>query len=220
MKAKKTKNDIPLNRRIDKVALYWKEQDPTLFSMYKRPQATELDQYEKAEIISYLPDLKSKKILDLGSGIGRFTRHFASQADHLTSTDFMPQFVEKNRQNHADLTNITYLCSDAMSLDFQESSFDFIFLNWLLMYLEDPSMKLLMQRIHQWLTPQGELFFRETCAIKRRKNTQNGYYAHYRTLAEYDALVRPFTLIKEGHVQAYVNAFADPLQCYWHCRKA
>ncbi len=39
------------------------------------------------------------------------------------------------------------------------------------------------------------------------------------TLAEYDPLVKEFILVKEGHIQAYVHAFADPLQCYWHCKK-
>jgi phosphoethanolamine N-methyltransferase len=187
--------------------------------MYKRPNAGYLDGHEKTEIISYLPDLKEKKVLDLGSGIGRFTHHFASYADHLTSTDMMPHFLEKNQQDHANFNNVSYICSNAMKLQFEESSFDFVFLHWLLMYLEDTQMKLLIQRIHRWLKPQGELFFRESCAVARIKNTKDGYYAHYRTLAEYDELIKEFTLLKEGHIQAYVYAFADPLQCYWHCKK-
>jgi phosphoethanolamine N-methyltransferase len=176
--------------------------------------------HEKAEIISYLPGLQGKRVLDLGAGIGRFTRHFASQAEHLTSADMMPQFVEKNRKDHSDFTNIDYICSDAMQLQLPASSFDFIFIHWLLMYLEDEQMKLLVQSIHRWLKPQGELFFRESCAVVRTESSAKGYYAHYRSLAEYDALVKKrFTLLKEGHVKAYVYAFADPMQCYWHCRK-
>jgi phosphoethanolamine N-methyltransferase len=187
--------------------------------MYKRANAPYLDIHEKSEIISYLPDLKQKKVLDLGSGIGRFTRHFALQADHLTSTDLMAHFVEKNQQDHADLSIVTYICSDVMKLEFEVSSFDFVFLHWLLMYLEDDQIKILFDRIQRWLKPSGELFFRESCRVKRIKNTKDGYYAHYRTLAEYDELVEDFTLLKEGHIQAYVHAFADPLQCYWHCKK-
>ena len=131
----------------------------------------------------------------------------------------MPHFLEKNQQDHADFSNVAYICSDVMSLEFEESSFDFVFLHWLLMYLEDDQMKLLFDRIHRWLKLQGELFFRESCRVKRVLNTDDGYYAHYRTLAEYDNLVKKFTLVKEGHIQAYVHAFADPLQCYWHCKK-
>jgi phosphoethanolamine N-methyltransferase len=162
--------------------------------MYKRASAPYLDIHEKSEIISYLPDLKGKKVLDLGAGIGRFTRHFASHAHHVISTDLMPHFIEKNQQNHADFSNVKYICSDVMNLEFEEASFDFVFLHWLLMYLEDHQMKLLIERIHRWLKPQGELFFRESCAVKRIKNTTDGYYANYRTLAEYDELVKKFTL--------------------------
>jgi len=207
-------------RRIEKVSLYWKQQDPTVESMYKKSHANYLNEHEKIELLGYLPDLKGKKILDLGAGIGRFTRYFSSSADHLTTVDMAPQLVEKNRQDHADCSNVTFLCSDAMSLQIEDNSIDFIFLNWLLMYLEDQEVEVLIKRIHGWLTPQGELFFRESCDVTRSKNTKNGYYAHYRTLSYYDQLVNEkFTLLKEGHIQAYVHCFADPLQCYWHCRK-
>ena len=205
--------------RNDQVLSYWKQQDATVHAMYKRSNARHLDSHEKRELISYLPNLQRKKVLDLGSGIGRFTRHFALSADHLTSAEMMMHFVEKNKHDHADLTNVDYICSDAMQLDFAESSFDFIFIHWLFMYLEDDQMRLLIQRIHRWLKPQGELFFRESCAVTRITNTQNGYFAHYRTLAEYDESIKKFTLLKEGHIKAYVHEFADPLQCYWHCRK-
>jgi phosphoethanolamine N-methyltransferase len=206
--------------RIEKVSLYWKQQDPTLQSMYKKPNAQYLDEHEKPELLSYFPDLKGKMILDLGAGIGRFTRYFSSLADHLTTVDMAPHLVEKNRQDHADCSNVTFLCSDAMSLQIEDQSFDFIFINWLLMYLEDKEVEDLMERIDRWLKPAGALFFRESCDVSRSKNTKNGYYAHYRTLSYYDQLVnKRFILVKEGHIRAYVNCFADPLQCYWHCRK-
>jgi len=41
----------------------------------------------------------------------------------------MPHFVEKNQKDHADFSNVTYLCSDVMKLDFEKSSFDFVFLH-------------------------------------------------------------------------------------------
>lgn len=207
-------------RRIEKVSLYWKQQDPTVQSMYKKPNAQYLDEHEKTELLSYFPNLKGKKILDLGAGIGRFTRYFSSLADHLITVDMAPQLVEKNRQDHADCSNVTFLCCDVMSFEMEDNSFDFIFLNWLLMYLEDDEVEVLMKRIARWLKPAGELFLRESCDVTRSKNTKNGYYAHYRTLSYYDKLVKgKFTLVKEGHIRTYVNCFADPLQCYWHCRK-
>jgi Methyltransferase domain. len=102
----------------------------------------------------------------------------------------------------------------------EENSLDFVFLNWLLMFLEDDETEILMNRIYKWLKPGGELFFRESCAIIRSKGETGGYYAHYRPLSFYDSLVaKKFTLIKEGHINTYLLNFADPLQCYWHSKK-
>jgi phosphoethanolamine N-methyltransferase len=206
--------------RNDQVLSYWKEQDATVESMYKKPDAVYLDEPEKAELLSYFPDLKGKTILDLGAGIGRFTRHFSSLGKHLTTVDLAPQFIERNRNDHADCKNVTFICTSAMSLQMEDNSLDFAFLNWLLMYLEDDEVEVLLSRIHRWLKPHGELFFRESCDVSRSKNTRNGYFAHYRSLWEYDDFVKEkFTLLKEGHMKTYVDYFADPLQCYWHCQK-
>ncbi len=200
---------------------FWKNQKATLSSMYKRPNVEPLDAYEREEIISYFPDLQGKTVLELASGIGRFTRYFSSKAGCLISVDVTPQFVEKNRADHIDCTNVTFLCSNALDFNTEECSLDFVFANWLLMYLDDHETELLIDRIHTWLKPRGELFFRETCGIVRSTNTQIGYYVHHRPLSYYDSLIKDrFDLVKEGHIKAHVEYFADPLQNYWHCKKA
>lgn len=42
-------------------------------------------------------------------------------------------------------------------------SFDFIFSNWLLMYLSDEELKSIVEKMLSWLRPGGFLFFRESC---------------------------------------------------------
>lgn len=42
-------------------------------------------------------------------------------------------------------------------------SIDFIFSNWLLMYLSDKELKVLIEKMLGWLRPGGFLFFRESC---------------------------------------------------------
>lgn len=42
-------------------------------------------------------------------------------------------------------------------------SIDFVFSNWLLMYLSDDEVKCFIQKILGWLRPGGFLFFRESC---------------------------------------------------------
>lgn len=194
-------------------------QKADLESMYLNSQAKILDAAEREEIVGYLPDLKGKTVLDLGSGIGRFTRFFANHASRLISVDMTPQFVEKNRSKHADCQNVRFVCSDAMNFDVEQNSVDFIFLNWLFMYLEEGEVEILLERMDQWLKPKGEIFVRESCAARYVKNTEGDYHAHYRTLFDYDTMLKKrFWVVKEGHIQAHVDAFANPLQCFWHCR--
>ena len=42
-------------------------------------------------------------------------------------------------------------------------SFDFIFSNWLLMYLSDEELNTFTEKLLGWLRPGGFLFFRESC---------------------------------------------------------
>lgn len=206
---------------VKKTFLYWTSQEPTVHSMFRASNAAEFEGREKEEILGYLPALEGKNILDLASGIGRFTRHFSSLSKHLISVDMMPHFVEKNRLDHADCSNVTFLCSDALDLSIEKSSLDFIFMNWLLMYLEDEEVKLLFKKMHEWLKPNGEIFFRESCAPTQRMSSEEGYLAHYRTLGFYDALCRNgFSILREGHIRTYVEVFANPFQCFWVFRRA
>lgn len=202
--------------KLEQVLLFWKEQDPTICSMLLKSNAKEVAEADKNEVIGYLPDLKGKKILELAAGIGRFTSHFSTVADHVTAVDFVPHFIEAQEKRN----NVALICSDVMDLTFEENCFDFIFFNGLLMYLEDDEMELLLHRIARWLKPSGELFFRESCDLKRSGPKKSGYHVNYRSLAEYDMAVKKhFKLVKEGNIKTYVYHFADPFQCYWHCRK-
>ena len=108
-----------------------------------------------------------------------------------------------------------------MDLEFKENYFDFIFINWLFIYLDDNEIILLIDRMHRWLKAGGQLFLRETWNVKRKKNTKDGYYAHYRTLAFYEKILKgKFKIVKEGSMQSYIHHFADPHQAFWLCEKS
>lgn len=204
---------------MNRARAFWEKQQPTVTCMLLNSLADQVSEIEREEIISHLPNMKRGKILELGSGIGRYTSHFATNCDHLTSVDLVPQFVEKNRLSHQSFKNIDFLCSDAIDLSFDEHSFDFIFTNWLLMYLEDEEVSLLIDRIHRWLKPQGQFFFRESCALIRNQANWHGYYAHYRTANEIESYLKNFTILKEEYLKTYVDFFADPMQLCWLCKK-
>ncbi len=53
---------------------YWEQYEPSLESMMLSQDANHLDRMEKDEILSYLPPIKGRSVLELGSGIGYVLR--------------------------------------------------------------------------------------------------------------------------------------------------
>ena len=89
--------------------------------------ADELSDHELPEILSIVPSFKGKIILELGAGIGRFTRVLAQKASHVTSVDFIERFVEKSRELNSNLDNIEYVCSDVTKISFEKNKLIFKF---------------------------------------------------------------------------------------------
>lgn len=169
---------------------YWQNQPASIYGMMLNPEAEELHHQETQQIIDCLPNLSDRKILELGAGIGRFTTYFASQANLVVATDFNPNFIKANQEENSNLSNIIYQCENSINLDFEENYFDFVFINWLLMYLDNEEVKLIIDRIARWLKPQGQFFLRESCITDSKGNPPQAStstddrhshcYSHYR----------------------------------------
>jgi phosphoethanolamine N-methyltransferase len=194
---------------------FWSRQTPDIHSMFLHKDAPLLDSLERTEILTLLPSFKDKTVLDLASGIGRFTKEFAKTAKKVVSLDFSPQFIEASKMENSNSTNIEWICSDAMDASFQPKQFDLIFISWLFMYLEPEELMTLIENLRKWLKPSGHLFFRESCAATTRFKCQNGYYVHYRSLLDYDQMFKQWKLVKQGATHAYEDLHADPFKCYW-----
>jgi len=194
---------------------FWNQFEPSIRSMFLNAKAEEIDSEEKKEIISYLPDLTMKTVLELGSGIGRYTGYFAKQAKQVTTVDFISHFVEENKRKHSHFSNIDFVCKDVMDLEFDQESFDFVFINWLFMYLDDEEVRILAQRLTGWLRKKGILFFRESCAAKTLFPSGIDP-AIYRTLHFYTQLFHnQLTFVREDSVKVSIQTFANPFQCFW-----
>ena len=201
---------------------FWKQKPATVAGMVLNDDIESLDQADRSDILAQLPPLGGTKILELGSGIGRYTFHFAQVSSHVTAVDFIETFVNRNRQANSQFNNISYHCSDVMALDFKPDSFDFIFMNWLLMYLDDEKIVHLRDRTHKWLRAEGMVFFRESCFVGA-----SGYaygldeITRYRSDLQYMKLYEDgFTLRHRGNVKVYEQRFGNPHQQYWLYQRA
>ncbi|XXG80017.1 hypothetical protein AAC387_Pa09g0973 [Persea americana] len=153
------------------------------------------------DILSLLPPLHGKSVLELGAGIGRFTGELAKDAGQVIAVDFIDCVIKKNESTNGHFKNVNFMCADVTSpnmqiqpesvnfmcadvtspnMQIQPESVDLIFSNWLLMYLSDKEVENLVERMMKWLKVDGFIFFRESCFhqsgdCKRRNNP-----THYR----------------------------------------
>ena len=210
---------------------YWVGEPPTASSMIQNESET-LQLEERREILSQIPDLSGENVLELGAGIGRFTSHFATTAKTVIAVDFAEQFIDENRRINSELENITYHLANVMDLNFADQSFDFVFMNWLLMYLDDTQIARLQQSILRWTRPGERVFLRESCVTESSDETAHlntaaywgnnpaPYQASYRPKDEYMRLfTNGFSLLHTDNVKIYEQRFDNPLQYYWLFRR-
>ncbi|KAM9795263.1 phosphoethanolamine methyltransferase [Neosynchiropus ocellatus] len=212
---------------------FWKEhsRDATVEEMMLDSRAKELTQQEMPEILSILPDLTGLQVLELGAGIGRYTEHLLTTAEHVTAVDFMESFVEKNRENNGHHGNATFVQADVTKLELPQSSIDFIFSNWLLMYVSDKELLNLLGKMLSWLRPGGSLFFRESCNHRSGDSKRDFNPTCYRTEAQYGQLISSaqteeapeqrfgFDVVMKRRVQAYIAMKNNPNQICWLLEK-
>ena len=197
---------------------FWRGKPATIATMLLQQEESDtLSEAEVVEILNQLPSLRGMEVLELGAGIGRYTSHFAQVARHVTAVDFVENFLDQNRKATARFNNITYYCTDVMDLEFEPESFDFVFMNWLLMYLDNQQMILLRDRIRQWTRVGGTVFFRESCLVWATGGpSSNDNPARYRPESQYTRLFEnDFELIHRGVVKVYEERFNRSNQCYW-----
>lgn len=193
---------------------FWKARSADAKGMCLNEEASEFDEAEKNEIYSYLPDISSKTILELGAGIGRFTGFFALLAFKVVAVDFSEKFIKKNKETNSNYSNITYMTRNAMDLDFNKASFDLIFMNWMLMYLSDDETRFLAARIQNWLKLNGKVFLRESCTCASIPDKPMPH-THYRDPNFYSTLFNGLIINSHGNIKLYEEKYDNSNQLWW-----
>ncbi|NEQ82654.1 MAG: methyltransferase domain-containing protein [Moorea sp. SIO2I5] len=210
--------------------IYWQKQQASISGMMLNPEADELHDHETKQIISCLPNLSGKKVLELAAGIGRYTTYFASEATSVTAVDFNQNFLDKNQEINSKFANIIYQCENILNISFEKNTFDFVFINWLLMYLENEEVKTIIDNIYQWLKPKGQFLLRESCITDSKGNPpvvstsadaqHSHFYSHYRDPQFYlDLFSQKFNLVSQGNIKIYEQKYNNPNQLFWLLRK-
>lgn len=60
------------------------------------------------QILKLLGSVEDLRVLELGAGIGRFTTDLAKTAKSVHAVDFMPTFIDANKEANKNFENITF----------------------------------------------------------------------------------------------------------------
>jgi len=104
-----------------------------------------------------LPDLRGRRVLDLGCGFGWFCRWARERgAVHIEGIDVSDKMLARARATTADAT-VLYVRADLERLALRAASFDVVYSSLALHYIVD--LERLLAEVRQTLVPGGSLVF-------------------------------------------------------------
>ena len=202
----------------DKSKAFWQKyaskDDLSLFSMMNLQTDPVLSQqkfYHELEIIlRECQFTNTQSLLDLGGGVGLWSREFARKVAEVTLVEREPLFVEKAKSILANEKNCRIITSDGTIFSVQEK-FDIIFLSGLTIYLDDKSFAKMLGNVNRMSRKGTVIIHRDAYGVKERfeineKQSEalgEKYSAQYRTRQEYDELFSLFGYEKTLDIDIY-----------------
>ena len=127
-------------------------QDFERLALYDREEWNHNNHYHQF-LLKQLPK-RSQTILDLGCGVGKFTRLLAEKGDRVVALDLSPKSIEIARQKSHQFNNINYRVADILRWQFPTEYFDVITSIATLHHL---SLDRLLPKLQAALKPGGTL---------------------------------------------------------------
>lgn len=134
--------------------------DPEFFAGYSQLERSKTGLAGMAEwpaLKALLPDMKDKRVVDLGCGYGWFCRWaLNAEAREVLGIDVSEKMLARARSEPGQ-DGITYQCGDLETLMLPEAAFDVAYSSLVIHYVED--LERLFRVIRQSLSPGGSLVF-------------------------------------------------------------
>jgi len=157
-----------------------KYDDPDFFTNYSQ-MARSIGGLEAAgewpALRSLLPDLRDKKVLDLGCGFGWHCRFAREQhARFVIGVDISEKMITRARERSDD-SSIEYLRIAIEDIDFPAREFDVVLSSLALHYIEH--LDTVCRKVHHSLVPGGTFIFSVEHPIFTALAAQDWYYGQH-----------------------------------------
>jgi SAM-dependent methyltransferase len=135
---------------------------------------------ENRFILSRMGDLRGKRLLDIGAGLGESSVYFALQGARVTMTDISPGMVQTGRELARRYgVEVEGIISEAEDLGVAAETFDIVYIANTIHHVRDRDA--LFQKIHRALKPGGRFFSYDPLAYNPAINVYRRIATEVRT---------------------------------------
>lgn len=198
------KRNVVPNLDYSKIKKYWNNVIPTILGPYMMDGfgfpigAGHTRFLDESKIIKKLTvSIKSSSsVLDLGSGIGSWTKYFANHYNEVVSVESSNILYESLQNRFSKNSKVKTIHTDALSFK-SNKKYGIIFLGGLLMYLNQKDAVMLLKKIASWLEPGGKIICRESTVRRGIIIRKSNYQVIYRSLNHYESIFKKSYLFLE-----------------------
>ena len=151
---------------------------------------------ENQFILSQMGEMKGRRLLDVGSGLGESSVYFALQGARVTMADISPGMVQTGQAIAKKYgVEVEGIVSSAEELDVPAESYDLVYIANTIHHVQD--RELLFQKIHRALKPGGRFFSFDPIAYNPVINVYRRMATEVRTEDESPLTARDLELAKK-----------------------
>lgn len=162
------------------------------------------NQKEKNLLDNMIKNLDELRILDIGSGIGRWADNYHNQVKYYDGIDYSTSFVNYANDKYRENKNINFYNMSVTNLDLSKlrGNYNLVIQTGVLVYINDSELEKIFSIIHK-LNPKY-FYMQETVSLMDvrltlkdfdSKELQTNYNAIYRTQDEYEKYLGNFEII-------------------------
>jgi 2-polyprenyl-3-methyl-5-hydroxy-6-metoxy-1,4-benzoquinol methylase len=174
--------------------------------------------FENREILGRMGDLRGKRVLDVGGGLGESSVYFAIRGADVTYTDLSPgmaEFAAKLAAHHG-VTIRTAVCA-AEAVDTLGGGFDFVYIANTIHHVHDRPA--LLRAMHAALKPGGKFFSWDPIAYNPVINVYRRMATGVRTEDESPLTFKDLEMVRNiftdvGHREFWVASLSLFLKYY------
>jgi 2-polyprenyl-3-methyl-5-hydroxy-6-metoxy-1,4-benzoquinol methylase len=173
---------------------------------------------ENQFILSRMGELKGKRLLDVGSGLGESSVYFALQGARVTMADISPGMVQTGHELAKKYgVEVEGIVSSAEELDVPAESYDLVYIANTIHHVQD--RELLFRKIHRALKPGGRFFSFDPIAYNPVINVYRRMATEVRTEDESPLTARDLKLARRyfpdvQHREFWISTLALFLKYY------